>query len=325
MPTPNPSRNAALRALAPGLFGLWLVLMAPSARAAPEADDGLVGFPFRFGIFGGWHFTSSDIDVAGDREPDLVPGAGPHFGLRVGWRVIEGFALELEGGLVLSSVARDDAAVQLLPVHLMAVWRPAEAGDLTPVLGLGAGLVAQLPGPGESDVDLLLAAMGGVEFRVAGPLNIRLTGGVHATDGVDATFSWTPVVSLGIDFKTYSDRRADLETPHEGDEDEDDKDDDDKDDDELLPVRPTRPVGPTARPERPRVTPTGCPAGVDGARCKDSDGDGRIDAFDRCPSEAGASADEGCPDGDGDGVPDPDDACPRSRGEIGRFGCPGPR
>lgn len=322
MPTPNPTRNAALRALAPGLMGLWLALMAPSAQAAPPPDDGVVGFPFRFGVFGGWHFTSSDIDVAGDREPDLVPGAGPHFGLRVGWRVIEGFALELEGGLVLSSVARDDAAVQLLPVHLMAVWRPAEAADLTPVLGLGAGLVAQLPGEGPSDVDLLLAAMGGVELRVAGPLNIRLTGGVHATDGVDATFSWTPVVSLGFDFKTYSDRRSGLEEEEEVEEEEEE---------ELLPVRPTRPVEPIARPERPdrpvrpKVTPTGCPAGVDGARCKDSDGDGRIDAFDRCPSEAGASPGDGCPDGDGDVVLDPDDACPRTRGEVGRFGCPGPR
>ena len=320
MPIPKPPPNAALRALVPGL--LWLVLGASWVRAEPPADDGLVGFPFRIGVFGGWHFTSSDIDVSGDREPDLVPGAGPHLGLRLGWRVLEGFALELEGGLVLSSVARDDAAVQLLPVHLMAVWRPAEAADLTPVLGVGAGLVAQLPGAGAGDVDLLLAAMGGVEVRVAGPLNIRLTGGVHATDGVDATFSWTPVVSLGFDFKTYSDRRSDLEI--EGpDEDEKGR----GGEDELLPVRPTRPVEPTVRPERTRPTlmPTGCPAGIEGARCKDSDGDGRIDAFDRCPSESGAATSEGCPDGDGDGVLDPDDACPRTRGEVGRFGCPGPR
>ncbi|HRE90895.1 MAG TPA: hypothetical protein PK095_17360 [Myxococcota bacterium] len=319
MPTPKPSPHAALRAPVLGL--LLLVFGASSVRAEAPADDGLVGFPFRFGIFGGWHFTSSDIDVSGDREPDLVPGAGPHLGLRLGWRVIEGFALELEGGLVLSSVARDDAAVQLLPLHLMAVWRPAEAADLTPVLGVGAGLVAQLPGAGASDVDLLLAAMGGVEVRVAGPLNIRLTGGVHATDGVDATFSWTPVVSLGFDFKTYSDRRSDLE------DDPPDDDEDDPGEDELLPVRPTRPIEPIVRPQRPRPTPalTGCPAGIDGARCKDSDDDGRIDAFDRCPSESGDATHEGCPDGDGDGVPDRDDACPRTRGEVGRFGCPGPR
>lgn len=316
MSTPPPSPDPALRAL---LFAfVCLAFVAPGARAEAAVEpepDGIVGFPFKIGLFGGWHFTSSDIDVAGEREPDLVPGGGPHLGLRLGWRVIEGFSLELEGGLVLSSVARDEAAVQLLPVHLMAVWRPAEAADLTPVLGVGAGLVAQLPGPGGSDVDLLLAAMGGIELRVAGPLNIRLTGGVHATDGVDAALSWTPVVSLGFDFKTYSDRRRGLEDEKEEEEEE------------LLPVRPTRPIEPIVRPERPRLTstPTGCPSGVDGARCKDSDGDGRIDAFDRCPSEAGPSSGEGCPDADGDGVVDPDDACPRTRGEVGRFGCPGPR
>lgn len=317
MSTHPPSPAPALRAL---LFAfVCLAFVAPGARAETAVEpepEGIVGFPFKVGLFGGWHFTSSDIDVSGTREPDLVPGAGPHFGLRLGWRVIEGFSLELEGGLVLSSVARDDAAVQLLPVHLMAVWRPAEAADITPVLGLGAGLVAQLPGSAGSDVDLLLAAMGGVEVRVAGPLNIRLTGGVHATDGVDAAMSWTPVVSLGFDFKTYSDRRSGLE-PEEPDEPDEPE--------ELLPVRPTRPIEPTVRPERPRVTPTGCPPGIESARCKDSDGDGRIDAFDRCPVEAGATSSDGCPDGDGDGVVDPEDACPRTRGEVGRFGCPGPR
>ena len=99
MPPPTTSTGRAF------LLGLALIVAGAARGQDPqdpidgdEASAAIVGFPFRIGLFGGWHFTSEDIDVAGNREPDLVPGAGPHFGLRLGWRVIEGFALELEGG-----------------------------------------------------------------------------------------------------------------------------------------------------------------------------------------------------------------------------------
>jgi outer membrane protein OmpA-like peptidoglycan-associated protein len=54
----------------------------------------------------------------------------------------------------------------------------------------------------------------------------------------------------------------------------------------------------------------------------DSDGDGFIDAYDKCPQEAGISPD-GCPDkdSDGDGVPDSKDVCPNEAGTTA-CGCP---
>ena len=279
-----------------------------------EQVDEVVGFPFRFGLFGGWHFTSGDFDVLGDRQPDLVPGAGPHAGLRVGWRVFRGFALELEAGLVMTPVERDDGTTLLLPVHLQIQWRPAESRSIvTPILGLGAGLVAQLPGAAGTDVDLLFTAMGGVEFDLSPLLSLRLTGGVHATDGVDNALSFSPVVSLGLDFKAFMDRSRKRESSEDPDESP------------LLPVRPTKPTGP-AGPTRPdvRPPPPGCPSDVPESRCTDTDGDERIDAFDRCPLEA-ANTPDGCPDFDGDGVRGLDDACPKTRGPASHYGCPAPR
>lgn len=286
--------------------------MLPHSEAARV--DEVVGFPIRFGLFGGWHFTAGDFDVLGDRQPDLVPGAGPHAGLRVGWRVFRGFALELEAGLVMTPVERDEATTLLLPVHLQIQWRAAESRSVvTPVLGLGAGLVAQLPGAAGTDVDLLFTAMGGIELDLSSLLSLRVTGGVHATDGVANALSFSPVVSLGLDFKAFMDRSRKRE-PSE-----------DPDENPLLPVRPTRPTGPTP-PTRPdvRPPPPGCPPDVPESRCTDTDGDERIDAFDRCPLEA-ADTPDGCPDLDGDGVRGLDDACPKTRGVASHYGCPAPR
>jgi OOP family OmpA-OmpF porin len=54
----------------------------------------------------------------------------------------------------------------------------------------------------------------------------------------------------------------------------------------------------------------------------DTDGDGLVDRIDKCPTEAGVSAD-GCPvkDMDGDGVGDADDKCPDVKGNPPE-GCP---
>nr|WP_277602213.1 thrombospondin type 3 repeat-containing protein [Nocardioides sp. KC13] len=54
----------------------------------------------------------------------------------------------------------------------------------------------------------------------------------------------------------------------------------------------------------------------------DTDGDGVVDADDRCPENPGP-APTGCPDGDGDGVPDVYDLCPDEPGN-GANGCPIP-
>ena len=57
---------------------------------------------------------------------------------------------------------------------------------------------------------------------------------------------------------------------------------------------------------------------------KDRDGDGIIDAEDRCPDVAGLAALQGCPDRDGDGITDAEDKCPDVPGFARYQGCPIP-
>ena len=59
---------------------------------------------------------------------------------------------------------------------------------------------------------------------------------------------------------------------------------------------------------------------------KDTDGDGILDKYDKCPTVAGPAENEGCPwpDSDGDGVLDKDDKCPTVVGPVENEGCPWP-
>jgi OmpA-OmpF porin, OOP family len=57
---------------------------------------------------------------------------------------------------------------------------------------------------------------------------------------------------------------------------------------------------------------------------KDRDGDGVLDADDKCPDVAGIAALQGCPDTDGDGITDADDKCPTVAGLARYQGCPIP-
>lgn len=56
----------------------------------------------------------------------------------------------------------------------------------------------------------------------------------------------------------------------------------------------------------------------------DRDGDGVMDADDKCPDVAGLASLMGCPDRDGDGIADADDKCPDQRGTAKYQGCPIP-
>ncbi len=56
----------------------------------------------------------------------------------------------------------------------------------------------------------------------------------------------------------------------------------------------------------------------------DKDGDGVVDADDKCPDVAGTAAFNGCPDTDGDGITDADDKCPTVAGVAKYQGCPIP-
>ena len=56
----------------------------------------------------------------------------------------------------------------------------------------------------------------------------------------------------------------------------------------------------------------------------DRDGDGVMDADDKCPDVAGLASLQGCPDKDGDGIADADDKCPDVAGTAKYQGCPIP-
>ncbi len=57
---------------------------------------------------------------------------------------------------------------------------------------------------------------------------------------------------------------------------------------------------------------------------KDRDGDGVVDADDKCPDVKGLASLQGCPDRDGDGITDADDKCPDVKGLAKYNGCPIP-
>lgn len=265
-----------MRRIAPLILSLALATAAPAARAAPE----VFGLPFRLGVFGGWFGTSDDWDVLGERDADNLPGAGPTFGVRLGWRISRPWSLQWETALVLAPVQRETVGLGASVIEVD--WRALDGG-LTPLVELGLGVVASVAGPGRGDLDLLAKAALGVEVALGQVAALRLDVGLAMTDGVDGA-SWTPIATLGIDFPLWRERRED----------------------------------PAPEPDRP--VPVGCPAGVAPAACVDSDDDGVIDAFDRCPIERGAVG--GCPDPDGDGVTGLRDACPRDVGRAPDWGCP---
>lgn len=57
---------------------------------------------------------------------------------------------------------------------------------------------------------------------------------------------------------------------------------------------------------------------------QDRDGDGVVDADDKCPDTPGLASLQGCPDRDGDGIADADDKCPDVAGLAKYQGCPIP-
>jgi len=62
---------------------------------------------------------------------------------------------------------------------------------------------------------------------------------------------------------------------------------------------------------------------IDSSRVNDRDGDGIVDANDRCPNQAGPAQTAGClPDSEGDGIVDSQDQCPGAVGPAQSGGCP---
>ena len=81
-------------------------------------------------------------------------------------------------------------------------------------------------------------------------------------------------------------------------------------------------AGNIGKPKAPPVIPVVLPPVVEAP--KDTDGDGIIDANDKCPTIAGLASLQGCPDKDGDGIADAEDKCPDVAGLVKYGGCPIP-
>ena len=79
-------------------------------------------------------------------------------------------------------------------------------------------------------------------------------------------------------------------------------------------------VAPIKSKPEPKVVPPPPPPPV----VLDRDGDGVLDADDKCPDTPGLASLQGCPDRDGDGIADGDDACPDVPGLAKYKGCPIP-
>ncbi|PKN58840.1 MAG: hypothetical protein CVU56_03565 [Deltaproteobacteria bacterium HGW-Deltaproteobacteria-14] len=284
--------------------------------AMPARADGVIGLPVRVGVMGGYQLTSSDFDVLGVRRSALRPGDGALLGLRFGWRAIRALELELAVGLVPAGTPTDGASALLLPAHLDLVVRPF-AWVVAPYASVGGGVMALVGGDAGSDADALFSAAIGVELVVDHSLAFRFEVGLFGTDAVAGAMAFSPTFVFGLDVLAWRPRHEDvvvepwtepapppvavpLPVPAGVSPDGDDDDDDVDNEDDRCPLHP----------------------GEEGARgCPDTDRDGLIDPWDRCPIDAGTIA--GCPDADGDGVPDRDDACPNHPGPASRYGCPG--
>ncbi|MFO0750011.1 MAG: hypothetical protein U1F43_30725 [Myxococcota bacterium] len=264
-----------------------LALSVARARATEVLSDDdapptvlrTLGAPLRVGVFVGWHATSSDLDVLGDRVQGNEPSPGPSFGLRLGWRMTPGWGLDFSLGAVPAG------SEWLVPLIGELRWRPLEGeASWTPTVALGAGVYAGFGAGG--DVDALFTATTGLELVLAREVGVHLEGGVWASDGVSGPIAWTPVVTLGIELRAWRDRR------------------------ERAEEEPLRP------PPVVRGCPAGVPAercadldedGVIDALdacpiepgavngCPDDDGDGVASPRDACPLRRGAAADWGCP------------------------------
>ena len=96
----------------------------------------------------------------------------------------------------------------------------------------------------------------------------------------------------------------------------------------ILLVQQTNGQPPKKGTVKPKSSTTGKSPVTDSTQNKagDSDGDGIIDANDKCPEEKGVEQFDGCPmpDSDNDGIADDLDECPTVSGLIKYKGCPVP-
>ena len=288
------TRCQTLAAACVALLALSRPGLAQEAGVAASADlapgDGRLELGLFFGAFlpSDSHEFYDYMDTA--QEP--LEGAGPEFGVRLGYFPLR--FLGIEGEAELLPFGTESGASALLygaRAHLVAQL-PAR---LTPFIlgGIGTMGVSSDANVLSSDADTVGHLGLGLKYQASRWLSLRLDGRLlrapeAGTDTGTNHFSVLGGVALTLGGGAAEHRPA---PPVDGDGDGILEPDD------VCPGQPGSP-------------PDGCPS-------SDTDGDGLLDDVDRCPAEAeavnGHEDDDGCPDQvpdrDGDGIPDALDAC----------------
>lgn len=236
------------------------------------------------GVYGGILLPPTDHEIFNPLEsnPRQYNVVAPDFGLRVGYSPISWLGLEVEGGLMPTSVRNGDSALLYhIRGHLLAQY----PGRFAPFIVAGGGLMGVTSDNGAvgNDIDPLFHWGFGGKYYATKNLGLRLdlrqnVGRRHPrglTNHYEILFGLSYVLG-------YKEPPPPPDRDRDGIIDSQDK-----------------------CPDVASDQPDGCPIG-------DEDGDGYDDKKDKCPKEKGVDPD-GCPipDMDGDGIPDSKDRCPR--------------
>ncbi len=296
-------------------LGAGAALCGAEARAEPPPS-------VHFGLQGGYQWTSSDLDLLGQRDQVVSLDSGAYVGLYAGLLPTDLFGFELHVGLEPLSDTTGTRAAYVLPAHVDGVVFFLR-GDVEPFARLGVGALALVGGDLGTDLDLLLTGAVGLRVRAAGPVAVRATAEVGASDGVSGALAFNALLTLGVEMMAGGGpAESAVVRSLRGDRDGDGVAD-------GLDACPTRP-GPASAEGCPDTDHDGLNDGDDVCPdhrgelafegCPDTDRDGVADMTDPCPTRPGRRG--GCPDRDHDGLADARDACPNAPGGADRYGCP---
>jgi outer membrane protein OmpA-like peptidoglycan-associated protein len=251
----------------PNRWFLATLLLAGAGTA--HADE----HPVELGGFLGWHWFSSTNEL-GSTDPDnsRTPDDAMIFGLRLGTSVTHAISVEGELGLIPTESkadSRDDTLVIAWRANGLYHFDVGARTRLFALVGVGATSQAtsDLGGLG-ADTDAVAHAGVGAKIHVRGDWGVRIDGRLllpPTTDGGGVTTDWELTVGLSKVFRNEPDA-----APATG---------------SSPPAEPP--------PAEPVHEDTVAPP-------PDTDGDGLIDADDRCPTQPetanGFEDTDGCPD-----------------------------
>jgi outer membrane protein OmpA-like peptidoglycan-associated protein len=258
--------------------------------------------PFELGLYGGWYFFAAEHGLGrAENDPEgLSPKDFLEIGARFGWNFSQIVGIEGEFYVVPTKLNNEATNELIIGYRAHVILHFIKSGSFRPFAVLGWGGINSSPSDDaviESDQDNLLYAGLGAKLALSESLLLRLDGRLSAPPAFMSGIAeiGDEANFSGIDFEVL----LGLSFAFGGK-------------DPVVEAPPPPP------PEEP----------------KDTDGDGILDADDKCPTEPedkdGFQDEDGCPeaDNDGDGLPDASDKCPNEAEDKDNFqdedGCPDP-